>query len=81
MDEQNFVIKPDQISKEALDNIIEAFILREGTNYGSEEFSLKEKKKQVLLQITEEKVLILYDQENESINLMTQRDFKNQNSD
>lgn len=79
MDEQNFIITPDKISKEALDNIIEDFVLREGTNYGSEDFSLEAKKKQVLLQIKEDKVLILYDHENESINLMTQRDFKNQN--
>ncbi len=81
MDEQNFIIPMEQISKDALNSIIEDFILREGTDYGSESFSLEEKKKQVYLQIKSKKVLILYDQESESINLITNRDFQKYNSE
>lgn len=67
----------DALSAELLDAIIESFILREGTDYGSVEFSLETKLKQVRQQIEKGDVRIVFDPATESVNLMTDREFKN----
>lgn len=66
----------EALSAELLDAIIESFILREGTDYGSVEFSLEAKLKQVRRQIEKGDVKIVFDPTTESVNLMTDRDFK-----
>ena len=40
-------IPPDQLTSEALLGVIDAFILREGTDYGHQEFTLDEKRSRV----------------------------------
>ena len=41
-------IPQQQLSAEALLGVVDAFILREGTDYGTQEFTLEEKRQRVL---------------------------------
>lgn len=50
-----------ELSSEALRGVIEDFVLREGTDYGSREFSLNEKVQHVLRQLEEGSVQVVYD--------------------
>lgn len=76
MNEHQFIIEPEQISEEALNRIMEDFILREGTEYGLNNHSLDTKRAQVMLQLKSKKVFILYDNELNSCNLMTSEQIK-----
>lgn len=58
------------LSKESLRGVIEDFILREGTDYGSLEYSLDEKVLQVMKQIESGKVKILFDPDDETCTLV-----------
>ena len=53
------LIPYQQLDEITLNNLIEQYILREGTDYGEVEFSLQEKTQQVLLQITIRETKIL----------------------
>ncbi len=64
------------ISQEALTGLIEAFIGREGTDYGDQEFSLEEKYSQVLDKIKSGDAVIVYDELTESTTIVTQHDFQ-----
>jgi len=44
-----------------LQNLVEEFVTREGTDYGSQVYSLADKVKQVLRQLDQGAVVILYD--------------------
>lgn len=58
------------ISVEALDNLIEDFISRDGTDYGEFEVSLADKKAQIMSQLQQGKVAIIYDEASESCTLL-----------
>lgn len=64
------IIPLNQLSSEVLDGIIEAFILREGTDYGAEEVSFSEKKEQLLEQLKSGKIHVVYSELHETVNLM-----------
>lgn len=49
------------LSPEALQNLLEEFVTREGTEYGLHDYSLADKVRQVLRQIETGKAVILYD--------------------
>lgn len=63
-------VPADMLSPEALDGIMEDFITREGTDYGLYEYSLDDKKAQVLAQIRSGQVIILFDPFAESCHLV-----------
>lgn len=69
-------IPQDRLSPELLSGIIEEFIQREGTDYGVNEVALENKIQQVKKQIARGDVLITFDQETESCNLVTRANFK-----
>ena len=48
------------LEPDTLDNLIESFILREGTDYGEQEVSLSEKTASVLTQLKAGVIVILY---------------------
>lgn len=74
---ENYTVIPlDKISPEALEAIIEEFIMREGTDYGLVEKSMSEKKSKLLKQIKTEDVKIVYDQLSETVTLLTEQQFK-----
>ena len=59
------------LSDEATQALIEAFILREGTDYGANEVSLETKQRQVRSQIESGDVKIIFDPSTESVTLLT----------
>ena len=63
-------IPVDQISAQALDGLIEEFILREGTDYGAAEVSLAAKKQQIHRQIEDRRIKIVFDLNTESVTLL-----------
>lgn len=63
------IIPPEQLSEETLRGVIESYITREGTDYGSEELSLADKVSKLLPQVLSGKVLVLYDEFLETITL------------
>jgi uncharacterized protein YheU (UPF0270 family) len=65
------LVPSEALSPEALDGIIDNFILREGTDYGSEEVTRETKIQRVRKQIEKSDVKIVYDPNTESVTLMT----------
>lgn len=64
------VVPWSEIPKESLKNLVEAFILREGTDYGAQEVSLSEKCEQVMLAIKTGQAYIVYDGDSESFDIL-----------
>lgn len=60
----------DQLSPSALRGLIEAFVLREGTDYGSAEVPLSIKVRQVEAQLKSGQALIVFDEESETANIV-----------
>ena len=58
-----------ELSSAALQAIIEEYITREGTDYGVEEFSLKEKLEQVKSQLQRGDITIDYDADSQTCQL------------
>lgn len=69
-------VPPEALSQETLDSLIESFILREGTDYGTVEISLDAKKQQIQRQIKKGDIKITFDPNIESVSLMTARDWQ-----
>ena len=59
-----------ELSAEALQGVIEAFVLREGTEYGSHDVPLESKVSQVLRQLERGEARILFDPVSESIDVV-----------
>ncbi|MEX2132127.1 MAG: YheU family protein [Pseudohongiellaceae bacterium] len=58
------------LSAEALNGIIEEYVSREGTEYGSREFNLQEKVKQVHRQLEKGEAYINYDADTQTCHLV-----------
>lgn len=69
-------IQPSQLSEQALEAIIESFILREGTDYGLVEISYEKKIEQISRQIDQGVIKIVFDQTAESVSLLKAADFQ-----
>lgn len=65
-----------QLSPEALQGLISAYVEREGTDYGEHELDASTKHQQVLAQLKKGEVVIAYDEASESINLLTKQAFR-----
>lgn len=61
------------LDKDTLMALIEAFVLREGTDYGEHEVSLDKKVNDIFLQIQSGELKVLFDQNEESCNIVTQQ--------
>jgi uncharacterized protein YheU (UPF0270 family) len=64
------IIPLEQLSIETLNAIIENFVLREGTEYGSEDVSLSDKITQVRQQLTQGSALLVYSELHETVNIL-----------
>ncbi|MDO6683011.1 MULTISPECIES: YheU family protein [unclassified Oceanobacter] len=51
----------NRLSTDALDAVLAEFVLREGTDYGEQEFSLTDKKQHVKQQLESGKARLLFD--------------------
>lgn len=65
-----------ELSEDALNGVLESFVLREGTDYGREEVSLATKIDQVRRQLQRGDVKIVFDPASESIQILTSREFR-----
>ena len=74
-------IPAERLSAEVLRAVIEEFILREGTDYGSYEVILDNKIDQVKGQLKRGDVLITFDPATENCNLLTRNQFRQYQSD
>jgi uncharacterized protein YheU (UPF0270 family) len=68
------LIPYQQLDEITLNNIIEQYILREGTDYGEIELSLQEKTLQLLAQIKRGDIYIIYSELEESVTLISQHE-------
>lgn len=59
------------ISPDALMKIAEEFVLREGTDYGNQEYSLKAKAEQVIRQLQRGDAVLVFDAKTESIDIVS----------
>ena len=64
------IIPYTQLNRETLQSLIEAFVLREGTDYGESEYSLEEKVEHVMNQLRDGKVQITFDEDSKSCNII-----------
>ena len=62
-----------QLTPEALRGIIEAFVLREGTEYGARDFTLAEKVAQVSRQLERGEARIVYAEATRSVDIRATR--------
>ena len=70
--EQKYVEVPaEQVSAEALKGLIEAFVLREGTDYGDAEYNLEQKVNHVRKQLESGDVAIVFNVELQSADILT----------
>jgi uncharacterized protein len=61
------------LAADVLRGVIEAFVLREGTDYGEKEFSLEQKVVHVMAQLERGDVQILFDPTSQTVDLVTHR--------
>ena len=61
----------ERLSPEALDGLIEEFVTRDGTDYGLREQTLEEKKSAILRQLERGEVVVVFDAESESCNIVS----------
>lgn len=69
------IIPLDQLNQETLHAIIEAFVLREGTEYGFNDIPLAQKIAQVHQQLTSGKAVLVYSQLHESVDIVPAEKF------
>jgi uncharacterized protein len=81
--EQNkCILVPHQsLNNETLYSLIDSYLLREGTDYGLVEVGLEQKRAQVLNSLTQNKVFIVFNPEDESVNIVSQEDLKSLNGE
>lgn len=64
------------LNQDTLDNLIEHFVLREGTDYGEVEASLAEKVEQVRAQLQRGEVVLVFSELHETVNIMPAAQFR-----
>ncbi|MEJ0086660.1 MAG: YheU family protein [Pseudomonadota bacterium] len=67
------VIPHTELSPDALEGVIQSFVLREGTDYGERDVSFETKVMQVRRQLERREAEIVYDQNTESIDIVVRR--------
>ena len=69
------IIPWQDLSPETLDNLIESFVLREGTDYGEHERSLEQKVNDVKRQLKNGDVVLVWSELHETVNIMPRNAF------
>ncbi|MFK3663043.1 MULTISPECIES: YheU family protein [Enterobacterales] len=70
------IIPWQDLAPETLENLIESFVLREGTDYGEHERSLEDKVADVKQQLQSGEVVLVWSELHETVNLMTRTQFR-----
>lgn len=74
MARKSMIIPIDSLEHETLNNIIEAFVLREGTEYGEQDVSLEVKVNQVLDALKKGDAVLVYSELHESVDIRSRAD-------
>ncbi|MGU3415222.1 YheU family protein [Enterobacteriaceae bacterium C23F] len=69
------IIPWQDLAPETLDNLIESFVLREGTDYGEHERSLEDKVADVKQQLQRGDVVLVWSELHETVNIMPRTQF------
>lgn len=69
------IIPWQDLEESTLYNVLDSFILREGTDYGERELSLEEKRERLLSQLKADKVVIVWSELHESLDIKDKRSF------
>ena len=69
------IIPWQQLPAATLDNLLQEYASRDGTDYGQVETSLADKVEQLKQQLLQGKVVIVYSELHESVNLMLAEEF------
>jgi uncharacterized protein YheU (UPF0270 family) len=75
------IIPLEQLPIDTLNAIIENFVLREGTEYGSEDVSLNNKIAQVHQQLKQGSALLVYSELHETVNILPADQFIEDNEE
>lgn len=74
---ENLIEVPwDQIAADTLQALVEEFVTRDGTDYGEYEIALSSKVSQVVKGIKNKEYVIVYDQEMDSVQIVTAADWR-----
>ena len=68
------IIPYNELSKEALQALIEDFVTRDGTDYGQDELSMQEKSAHLFALLKTGELLISYNEESESCGLVNKQE-------
>ncbi|HAV1824244.1 TPA: YheU family protein [Enterobacter hormaechei subsp. steigerwaltii] len=69
------IIPWQDLSPDTLDNLIESFVLREGTDYGEHERSLEQKVNDVKRQLKSGDMVLVWSELHETVNIMPRNAF------
>lgn len=69
------IIPWQSLEPATLANVLDSFILREGTDYGVRELSLEEKRERLLAQLKADKVVIVWSELNQSLDIKDKKSF------
>ncbi|OTA15454.1 hypothetical protein Xvie_02736 [Xenorhabdus vietnamensis] len=72
------IIPWQQLEADTLLNLIESFVLREGTDYGEQEKTLEQKVQDVKRQLEQGEVLLVWSELHETVNIMPKEMFHHQ---
>lgn len=70
------IIPWKDLDSETLNNLIESFVLREGTDYGEHERTLAQKVDDVRRQLQQGEVLLVWSELHETVNIMPRGQFR-----
>ncbi len=73
-DHEPVLVPTESLSVEALHGVVEAFVLREGTDYGERETAHGEKVRQVLAQLDRGEARIVFDPGSGSVDIVPAAD-------
>jgi len=68
--QEPIVVPYGELSPDALQGVIESFVLREGTEYGASDFSLEQKVAHVMRQLERKEAHVVFDPDSESVNIV-----------
>ena len=70
------IIPFEQLDKDTLYNLIESYVLREGTDYGEQEVSIQSKVAQVNQQLRNGEAMVFFSELHESVTIISKNEFK-----
>ena len=65
----------EELATDTLYNLVESYVLREGTDYGESEIALTDKVEQVIAQLKAGDAVLLYSELHETVNIVDKQEF------